>query len=71
VTDKVTELPEGGKLVVQADELLDEKTRQNKLQFDWTSPLSGQPTTYSRLKGVKLEKAMVGCGYSPPLLTNR
>lgn len=59
VTDKVTELPDGGKLVVEANDIIDAKTRQNRLVFEWTSPLSGNPHTYTKLRGPVLEKAMV------------
>jgi hypothetical protein len=59
VTDQVTELPDGGKLVVEANQIMDAKTRQNRLVFEWSSPLSGNPNNYTKLKGVVLEKAMV------------
>ena len=32
---------------------------EEALQFDWTSPLGGSPTSYHRVKGVVAEQAMV------------
>ena len=32
---------------------------EEALQFEWTSPLSGSPTTHYRVKGVVAEQAMV------------
>ena len=32
---------------------------EEALQFEWTSPLAGAPSTFSRVKGASAEQAMV------------
>lgn len=39
---------------------------EEALQFEWTSPLAGAPSAFSRVKGVVAEQAMV-CESSPEL----
>ncbi len=44
-------------LILQAAAM--DGNNEEALQFEWTSPLGGSPTTYHRVKGVVAEQAMV------------